>query len=434
MRILLSAYACEPGKGSEQGVGWHWATELARLGHEVAVITRANNRPLLERTLADAPIAGLHFHYYDLPRWAKWWKRGGRGVQLYHWLWQHGAYRLARQLTQKMQFDLVHHLTFGVIRQPSFMGRLGLPFVIGPLAGGEVTPALLRRSFPAKEAFWERLREASNKIAYWNPSIPAMYRQATLIFYKTPETLAALPAACRQKSRMQVEIGVEARRILREPEAQVARAEFLYAGHLLYLKGLHLALKALCELRKDLPNTTLTLIGKGEAEAGLRRLSAKLGLGDSVQWLGWMPQEELWAHYGRYTAFVFPSLHDSGGSVVLEALSQALPVICLNTGGPGAILSPSCGIKVPVENRNEAEVVGDLKAAMEKLARDPALRAQMAHRALEFARANTWREVVSSAYAQVEEVINVANVTEEAYAAIIDTLAQRADKQLKRRF
>jgi glycosyltransferase involved in cell wall biosynthesis len=409
MRILLSAYACEPGKGSEQGVGWHWATELARLGHEVAVITRANNRPLLERTLADAPIAGLRFYYYDLPAWAKWWKRGGRGVQLYHWLWQSGAYRLARQLTRKAQFDLVHHLTFGVFRQPSFMGRLGLPFVVGPLGGGEVTPASLRSSFPAKEMFWEMLRATSNKMAYWNPSLRAMFRQATLIFYKTPETLAALPAACRQRSRVQLEIGVEARRIRQEAVGQAAGAEFLYVGRLLYWKGVHLALKALCELRKNLPGATLTVIGTGPDEAGLKGLSAALGLRDSVQWLGWMPQEELWAHYGRYTAFVFPSLHDSGGSVVLEALSQALPVICLNTGGPGAILSPSCGIKVPVENRNEVQVVGDLKAAMEKLARDSALRAQMAHRALEFARATTWREVVSSAYAQVEEAINASN-------------------------
>src|ERR1700686_5022098 len=51
LRILLSAYACEPGKGSEPGVGWHWAVEMARLGHRVTVLTRQNNRAGIELAL-----------------------------------------------------------------------------------------------------------------------------------------------------------------------------------------------------------------------------------------------------------------------------------------------------------------------------------------------------------------------------------------------
>ena len=43
MRILLSAFACAPHSGSEPGVGWHWALELARLGHDVLVLTRARD-------------------------------------------------------------------------------------------------------------------------------------------------------------------------------------------------------------------------------------------------------------------------------------------------------------------------------------------------------------------------------------------------------
>jgi glycosyltransferase involved in cell wall biosynthesis len=405
MRILLSAYACEPGKGSEPGVGWHWAVELAGLGHEVAVITRSNNRDTIEKALANAPVAGLRFHYCDLPSWAKWWKRGNRGIYLYYWLWQRSAYRLARGLTQQMRFDLVHHLTFGVFRQPSFMGRLGIPFVVGPIGGGETRARSLRGSFPARAEFEEMLREASNKLAFWNPSLAAMFRQAKVIFCKTPETLAILPAGCREKSRVQLEIGLEPHRIWQGDTARVANADFLYAGRLVYWKGVHLALKALCELRRDRPDATFTVIGTGTDEARLRKLAATLGLRDSVRWLGWVPQEQMWAHYCRYTAFVFPSLHDSSGNVLLEAMSQALPVICLDTGGPGAILSPFCGIKVPVEFQSEAEVVGALSAAMQKIAGNPELRAQMGRRALETAKASTWRNVVSNSYAHVEQVM-----------------------------
>lgn len=307
-----------------------------------------------------------------------------------------------------MQFDLVHHLTFGAFRQVSFMGRLGLPFVVGPIGGGETTPVLLRGSFPAKDAFGEMLREMSNKLACWSPFVLAMFRQATVIFCKTRETLAIVPASCQEKSRVHLEVGLEPERIQRKAATKTESAVFLYAGRLVYWKGLHLALKAFAELRKDRPNATLTVIGSGPDEGRLKSLSATLGLRDSVHWLGWIPQEEMWTHYRRYTAFVFPSLHDSSGNVLLEAMSQALPVICLDTGGPGAVIPSSCGIKIPVENRREAEVIGDLSAAMRTLADNPELCSQMGCRALEVARASTWRNVVSSAYAHIDDTLTAA--------------------------
>jgi glycosyltransferase involved in cell wall biosynthesis len=406
MRVLLSAYACEPGKGSEQGVGWHWAIELAHLGHEVDVITRSNNRMVIDKALAGNPIAGLHFHYYDLPSWAKWWKRGPRGVHLYYSLWQRGAYRLARRILERKKFDLVHHLTFGVFRQPSFMGRLGLPFVIGPLGGGDATPPLLRRGIGKKNAFQELLRDVSNHLAFWNPSVAAMLRQATLILCKTPENLAILPAIYREKCRVRLEIGLEPERILHESTGTAGSADFLYAGRLYYVKGLHLALKAFSAIKTDHPAATFALIGGGPGEAWFKKLSATLGIQDSVRWLGRVSHEEIWSHYRRYTAFVFPSLRDSSGNVLLEAMSQALPVICLDTGGPGALVPPSCGIKVPVENRSEEDVVRDLAAAMRLLAGNPEIRAQMSSRALEFAKASSWRQTVSGAYKEIADALH----------------------------
>lgn len=408
MRVLLSAYACEPGAGSEQGVGWHWATELVRLGHEVVVITRANNRILIEGALTDVLIPGLNFQYYDLPSWGKWWKRGPQGVHIYYWIWQLGAYRLAKRLVSKMHFDLVHHLTFGGFRQPSLMGWLGLPFVIGPLGGGEVTPALLRGSFPRIKAVGELLREISNKLAYWSPLVRAMFRQATLILCKTRETLAILPPIHQKKGRVHLEIGLEPARIKQEVTAKVKGADFLYAGRLVYWKGLHLALKAFAELRRYQPEAALTVIGTGKDEARLKGLAVALGLQDSVQWLGRIPHEDIWGYYSRYTAFVFPSLHDSSGNVLLEALSQGLPVICLDTGGPGAVLPSTCGIKIRVENRSETDVVRDLTAAMKELADNPELCTQMSRRALELSRSSTWSDVVSSAYALVEDALSAS--------------------------
>jgi len=408
MKILLSAYACEPGKGSEPGVGWHWAIELAKLGHQVDVLTRANNRELIDAALARDPIPGLCFHYYDLPRWIIWLKRGRRNYHLYYSLWQRGAFRAARRLVQKTQYDLVHHLTFGIFRQPSLMGRLGLPFVLGPLGGGESIPPALRASFPRRRRLTEFVREAINHLAGLNPSVRSMYRQAALIFCRTEGTQSFIPLSSRQKTHLHRDIGIDMLRLVDHPRAPEQPAGFLYAGSLSYLKGIHLALQALALVLRNRPNATLTIAGDGADEQWLKSMASDLGISGAVRWLGRLPQQQLWEHYARHSAFVFPSMRDSGGTVVFEAISQALPVICLDTGGPGAVLPPSCGFKVPVKNRTQAQVVAGLADAMQLYIDNPQLRQQAAQCALEAARGCLWSDTVSGAYSLVEQTLRLS--------------------------
>src|SRR6516164_1163816 len=97
LRVLVSAYACEPGMGSEPGIGWNTVRELGQR-HEVWVITRANNQAKIESALASSPMPSVHFVYFDLPKWSRFWKRGSRAVNLYYYLWQLGAYFTARKL------------------------------------------------------------------------------------------------------------------------------------------------------------------------------------------------------------------------------------------------------------------------------------------------------------------------------------------------
>src|SRR5439155_25552362 len=120
LRVLLSAYACEPGAGSEPGVGWNWARQVSR-SHEVWVLTRANNRLAIESALAEDPIDGAHFVYFDLPRWLRFWKKGQSGVRLYYYLWQVGSYCVARRLHRELNFHVVHHVTFVKYWMPSFL-------------------------------------------------------------------------------------------------------------------------------------------------------------------------------------------------------------------------------------------------------------------------------------------------------------------------
>ena len=98
LKILLSAYACEPNKGSEPKTGWKWATTLPKLGHEVHVITRHNNKESIENYLAKNKIQNLYFHYFDYPSWfLKIVKRKSRTyTHFYYLIWQFGIYFFAK--------------------------------------------------------------------------------------------------------------------------------------------------------------------------------------------------------------------------------------------------------------------------------------------------------------------------------------------------
>jgi glycosyltransferase involved in cell wall biosynthesis len=385
LRILLSAYACEPGKGSEPGIGWNWATRLAAAGNDVWVLTRANNRAAIEAALAPAPPANLHFVYYDLPAWARGWKRGARGVRLYYTLWQWGAYRVARRLARARRFDLVHHLTFGVFRHPSFMGRLGVPFVLGPVGGGEAAPRALRRGYPLRGRVIDLLRDAANWVVRIDPIMASVFRRASLTLCKTAETLQRIPARYRDRCRVQLEVGIEdgpppaARR-----RSRGERLRILYVGRILYWKGLHLGLMALAKLRARHPEAHLTVIGTGPDEAWLRALASRLGLEDAVSWLPWLEREAVLRAYPNHDVFLFPSLHESSGNAVLEALASGLPVVCLRLGGPALLVDASCGFRV--RPGGTAEVVRGLVHALRLLAEDPALAERMSQAAARRAR------------------------------------------------
>jgi glycosyltransferase involved in cell wall biosynthesis len=302
-------------------MGWHWAVEIARLGHEVHVLTRAVNVAANERRLAEFEGLQLHIHGYDLPRWASWWKKGHRGIHLYYVLWQWWAYREAKKLHAQEHFDLVHHITFGVHRHPSFMGRLGVPFILGPLGGGECSPPVLLRSAPWRARMYESLRSFGNHIAAIDPLARSTFHRAALIFCKTPETLAVIPVQERKKCSCLLEVAVDPAQLAQLPSIGSERAQFLFAGSLIQLKGIHLILHALRQVRHSIPDARLTIVGDGRDRDWPQTISRNLGVDDSVEWRGWIPRNKLIKLCGQNTAFVFPSLHDSSGNVVIEALS-----------------------------------------------------------------------------------------------------------------
>jgi glycosyltransferase involved in cell wall biosynthesis len=362
MRVLVSAYACEPNQGSEQEVGWQRALHMLALADEVWVITRANNQQAIE---ADSlsHTSGLHFIYYDLPWWALKLKKQAWFLPIYFIFWQYGAYRLVRRHHREKSFDCVYHVTFASLKFASFMGRLGIPFVIGPVAGGERTPFRLRRSMPFVDKVTELLRDLEFLLQRYSPVIRPALAAAEKIFVTTPDSVRIIPPKWRGKTAVHLAIATRGN-ALQNVQRQAVSQRFVFAGRLLYWKGAHLAIRALAQARVTMPEATLTLIGGGPAEKWLREVAKKSGVASAVEFIGYLSHKQLLDSLQKYTSLVFPSLHDSGGFAVLEALSIGLPVVCLDLGGPGIMVNRLCGIVVQTAHANEIQVVAGIAKAM----------------------------------------------------------------------
>lgn len=376
LKILISAYACEPGKGSEPGVGWNMARHMAK-HHEVWVLTRANNRSVIEAELARDPLPRLHFVYHDLPRWARFWKRGQRGIQFYYYLWQLTAIPLVRRLHREVGFDVVHHVTFGKYWAPSALAFLdGVPFVWGPVGGGEFAPLALWRTFGLSGIAYETVRTAARFLAALDSLVRLTARRASLALASAPETAVRLKRLGVKRVEMMPQLALppeEIEVLSYVPPPPAAPVRFLSVGRLLHWKGFHLGLKAFA--RSGLNDVECWIVGEGPERRRLEALARRLGLADRVRFFGQLPRQRVLELLGQVHALVHPSLHDQSPTVCLEAMAAGRPVICLDLGGPAMQVTEETGFKIPVSRPDQ--VIAKIAEAMLRIAKDHKLRESM---------------------------------------------------------
>lgn len=376
-KVLLSAYACEPGKGSEPEIGWNWVQQAARIA-DVWAITRSNNRPAIEAAARNAPLANVRWCYVDLPTWTRPWKRGVRGFLLYYCLWQIAAYQRARRLHRAVGFDRVHHVTMGTFRLPTFLSRLPVPFIWGPIGGGEQAPRSLYSTLSLRGRLMERLRDFSNLLVEFDPLARSTARQAFSVLATTPQSAARLRriGASRIQVLSHTALSTADLELLSEVPVRVRPPiRFFSIGRFVDWKGFQLGLCAFSQARSDLPGAEYWLFGDGPGRSRLEAFVAQQGLRDRVVFHGRVTRREILKAIGDCDILVHPSLHDSGGYVCVEAMAAGRPVVCLDLGGPGLLVSEESGVKV--RPRHPTQVCEDLARGMRQLAGDAEYRLRL---------------------------------------------------------
>jgi glycosyltransferase involved in cell wall biosynthesis len=381
-KVLASAYACHPNPATahfpgEAILGWHLAKEIAGFA-DLHLITWAFNREGVEGTLARPDGRPATVHYVDLPPLLHRTLRDRHlGTRIYYYLWQRAATKSAKELYRREGFDLFHQITFSNDWMPSFIApALPIPFIWGPIGGGQRVPIELMGTLARRDRRQERSRTFLQSLWRATPARRRCARKASAILVCNKETKGVLSRWGDKIVDFPVN-GISREDIAAETPAPVRHHGFrlLYVGRFDPIKGLPLAFEALRILLEISPGTTLELVGEGPERPRLEALAARLGIADRLVWTPWSPRSEIFARMRQSDVFLFPSLRDGGGAVVVEAMASGLPVVCLDLAGPGLHIRDEYGIKVP-SGRPDV-VAAELAGALGRFWCDPGLRARM---------------------------------------------------------
>lgn len=377
LNVLVSAYSCEPNRGSEPGVGWNVAREIAK-HHNVWVLTRPDeSKAAIEAELAQNPIPNIHFVYFTLPFWQdslRWGQSGA--MQIHYYLWQIQAYFVARRLHREIGFDVAHHVTFVKYSSPCFLSLLPIPLVWGPVGGGESAPRSFWRDFSLRAKAYELARLCSRTVGELDPFVRLTIRRSTVVRATTADTAMRLYAMGATDVEIAPESGLpedEIDRLSQLGQPTDGPIRFISMGRLLHWKGFHLGLQAFAEA--GLPNAEYWICGDGPEWEQLQQLTRSRKIESQVKFWGRLPRDQVLDKLGQCHVLVHPSLHDSGGWVCLEAMAAGRPVLCLDLGGPAAQVTKDTGFKVPAITPEQS--IQELAGCMRRLAYDCELRQQM---------------------------------------------------------
>lgn len=376
-RILVSAYGCEPGKGSEQGVGWNWVLQLAELA-ELVVITRSNNRLAIEAALPSSLVERVRFEYHDLPQAVRRFKRREKGLYLYYLMWQWGAYRRARDLVMRSHFDYAMHLTFGSIWLPTFMHRLPLPLIWGPVGGGEAVPFGLIGALPARGRGAQYLRHLLMATASVNPLLMSVVRQAEVILARTSDTARVVPVRYAARVRPILETGIAEELLARKRHKRVdafGRLRVIYTGRLIALKNVAAAIQAVAGARARGVDLQFSIVGDGPLRESLEALAVRLGVSGCINFHGPVSQMEVIKRLEQSDVYLFPSLKEAGVWSLMEAMSAGLATVCVDTSGMAVITDEKSAIRVAAESQER--LIDGFTQALVDLAESPELRRQL---------------------------------------------------------
>jgi glycosyltransferase involved in cell wall biosynthesis len=389
LRVLVIADSCNPEWESIPLEGWSHAHALSKLA-DIHIVTRSwNNTALLRAGL----IEGRDFTSFDTERLYNPVQSlvhrisgKGKGFALLqglsipsYMLLEHLAWRRFRAALINRDYDLVHRLTPLSPAVPSLLAarcrRIGVPFVLGPINGGLPWPPGFPGLSKLEGEFAYRLRGLHRYL----PGYRATRNCASAIIIGSATAKADLPARWHAKTCYIPENGIETDRFPpRQPREAALPLKAVFLGRLVPYKGADMLLDAAADFLSA-GTLRLDILGDGPERQSLEAQVRRLGIEAAVTFTGWVNHKTLGERLRQVDLLTFPSVHEFGGAVVLEAMASGAVPIVVGYGGPAELATAATGIVLPLSDR--AGTVASLRAALARLTADPSQIPPMSARA-----------------------------------------------------
>lgn len=343
--ILVSAYGCEPFAGSEAGVGWNWVLQMAKQNH-LYVITRANNRDKIEANIPDDVKENLSFYYYDAPDIVKKLKRREKGLYVYYAFWQMGIIKVIREIIRNNTIDYTMHLSFGSFWMPTFLPCFQIPFIWGPLGGGDCVPKPFLSQLPVKDRMMQSMRYFLKASSFVNPLVAYPAKRAAAILARTEDSAATIPLKYRDKVSVVLETAMSDDIFdIRHTPHRDDTLRLIYTGRLTPTKNVMSLVKALHRIGDTIP-FHLTIVGRGSEKQKISDYIGRAGLMNRVTLIDEVPRTEVLQLLSSADVYLFPSLHEGGSWALMEAMAIGLPVVCLDCTGMHTITSDDTAVRI----------------------------------------------------------------------------------------
>ena len=367
MNILAIAYACEPNRGSEPGVGWNWVKLIANHPDvKITVVTRANNKPVIDKYLEEKVDMKAEFLYYDLPQSVLKYKHGDRGIKLFFTLWQKGVIKYLKKNVNLDDYDVVWDFNFGSLNLPLYTYKLKKRYVVGPASTKKKMPKSYIHELSTKAKMKYLLQQILKEHLFLNPVVWKALKKSDRVVLCNEMSREFLPKTKQAGAEVVFHNGLVSEdypKIALEKHSE--KLEMIYSGRLIDTKNLETAIEALKIVKEAGKDFSLDIFGKGPLKEKLQRMVKTYGLEQEIVFHQKVTQMELFEEYTKRDIYLFPSLLEISSTSVMEAMYCGLLPICLEIRCMDFIFKDSPIVKVPcISPKEDAKALAEAMLAL----------------------------------------------------------------------
>lgn len=359
INVLINAFAVGPKQGSEPGIGWEWITGIARYCN-VFVICSDEYKDFIIKAYEQLPYKdNIVFTFNEISQ-----KivdivnnQGDWRFYYYYRIWQKKSYEIAKQICKNNKIDIIHQLNLTSYREPGYLWKIkGPKFVWGPVGGTNLCPIDYIKGIDTKVTYKYRLKNILNKLQFrLEPRVGKAARRADLIFCDGDEGVRKFKDIYGINSIQINETGcVIPKEVRREKVAGSGDGlDLLWVGRFLPTKLLDLAFKSIA-LLDERYKMKLHILGTGELEGKYKDIANKININDRVVWHGLVSRDEV-QHFMRSSdLFFFTSVVEGTPSVIMECITNGLPILCFDVCGFGPLVDNGIGVKIQLSKPEQS--------------------------------------------------------------------------------